>query len=1809
MVSFLYILADVAKLIDPAANLYQQRNTVPHSYQRFESSSSAAIADPLSISASIAGLVSLADIVFLRLTKYIKSVKNAESEINDLCKEVNVLGGAVSMLSRLARGHEMEDEPFNKDFRMYHIEGCAFILNEICEKTKKYDTTPKGKLLRLMWPYTSSKTKELLANLSRHKENINLALTANSMEALLRCLAKDEDRAKAIAEIQADVQKTREIVARIQEDSHQKEVLRFFLPYNPQPNYEMSVKLRHPMTGMWLERLPSFQTWLSSPSSRLWLSGIPGAGKTVLAGSIIGQALLRCSDTVAVGFFFCDYKNELTQTPVSVLGALAHQIARQNEQAYLMLEEYYSELHPERGLPRSPDPDDLARVIVTMAKAFDQVYLVIDGLDECQDSTDEVVRALCDIGENSDEISLALLSRHEGNIRDSLQGPETHFINIQIAAHKEDITEYVTSEIQERIRNKRLHLEDLSLQGEILDGLVDGANGMFRWVACQLDHLGSCVSDEQCRQALRSLPPDLPETYLRILKRIPKAQQLHVQLTLDFIAYADFKLSIAQLREVLSVPANSSLLKASAVIREDAITRICSSLVRKSNDGNYLEFAHFSVKEFLMSEFLELSEFQMFSISKGRSHRVLATRCIEFLQLDNFNHLPTPTADGISTMKQTNLQHPFYSYAAQNWDWNWNEELESPDIIEMIHQIINESFRPLHFAATLSLPEITSALLMQIDRQDAEKLFEGMFKCAVNVLNGALQECCLRSGLSVEIPQIFQRHVGTVAWATQYTLETLEILIEYFEKVPENIIGFSMRCWARSGDFSVAQLLEMQNAVNDGKYYWLDEEADSLLGFCKYLSSMIDESPLHFELCRLVWEFVIKVNDDLDYLNSWEVDSRISKDLPTLRNFVISGCEQITRAEAFAIAVRDPRLDVSSITDSDTRNGPLHMLVLADHDRWMDRWELREEEWADEINEMLNVLLDGGCNLSSRNNEGHTPLSLALQKRESRVAQIILKRPEFAFGAWESPIPILRLVAQLGSQDVLDQLLRLGFCPSPADYGNKTPLHFLDADTELALVIRLEELFPGARKLRADEKMPWELYLDATNFNPRSVDVLEFLVQPLLCNSELVEGAKVWEYYTSNLLPNDNMTYSETRDRVITSLVKSGALRHYEKVHLQTCLLPVVSALSAFSGDLWGFPIADSTICLLIENTDYWATFRETPSAVQMLKLSATFNLNMAVSQLLERGVGVHRRHDGESALKHVYELPAIDDNSISRVQQFLKHADSTSINQTNPTSGLGLIHISNDLDEQQCRGKILELTVESGASPDLRTASDLGFTGLLHHLHQSNFDSACILLDQGANPLLPSLRGWTAVHMAAAKDATPFLSRLLSPKEFAWMIDWESGCRSVFCSEKFDNATALHLAAAGSGEFLLLLLERVPAINVEATTGNGLTAIHSAAMAGSINCTDILVSRGANVNARSADGRLALHIAVEKGNLGLVERLLELGSEMTARSDGMTPQLLAYGYNHRSVIDRLKAHAAESPAAARLWDNVPSSALAKAVSGAVRSGSLSACKILLGQQSFIDVDISEDGIRGFTPLGFAIRHGMLEISKWLLEEGANANCQNADGTSAVLDMINDHSLNPILPAMLDKYFADGGNILGEPNSLIYSAVDAGNTEGLSVLLRHIRANGNIYKVRAGAERLTAVQIAVNRGRKQFTPLHRAIQCEYKEATHVLVDNGADLEAMDSFNRTPLNFATQKLSNEVASSIVPLLVQAGSNLNCRDDEGMDPLMGACESRSPDAICYLLDQGVSLLSTDHIGQHSTVNVPQAHANACRPLSSQ
>ncbi|KAL1849146.1 hypothetical protein Daus18300_013351 [Diaporthe australafricana] len=277
------------------------------------------MADPLSIAASIAGLISLADIAFIRIKKYTKSAKNADQDVRNLSQEVLLLGGALHSLSRLAQAVDTE-----------------------------------------------------------------------------------------------------------------------------------GIKDQH-------------------------IDSLRSAGKTVLAGTIIQEALRRNSEDIATAFFFCDYKDARTQKVGNVLSALASQLAIQKEDAYGHLERYYGELRPQRALDRIPDVPGLQRVLGDMMRSFTHVYLVVDGLDECGHDTDNVIDAILNIVDNTDNISTALLSRDEDNIRDRL---EKNFTGVEISAHTEDITEYVTSEIEERIRRKSLRIDDLTLKCEIIERLIDGAKGM-----------------------------------------------------------------------------------------------------------------------------------------------------------------------------------------------------------------------------------------------------------------------------------------------------------------------------------------------------------------------------------------------------------------------------------------------------------------------------------------------------------------------------------------------------------------------------------------------------------------------------------------------------------------------------------------------------------------------------------------------------------------------------------------------------------------------------------------------------------------------------------------------------------------------------------------------------------------------------------------------------------------------------------------------------------------------------------------------------------------------------------------------------------------------------------------------------------------------------------------------------------------------------------------------------------------------------------------------------------------------------------
>jgi hypothetical protein len=142
--------------------------------------------DPLSISASVAGLITIADIVIRNGYKYIKAAKNVESAVASLMNEVNLLSGTLHSLRNVAEGLESESVPFRFTTQVHHVEYCYQTLRKINDLLDSFEL-PKAKGLlhsaaqRLRWPLSLSETKQLMVEVERHRATLSLALHADGM--------------------------------------------------------------------------------------------------------------------------------------------------------------------------------------------------------------------------------------------------------------------------------------------------------------------------------------------------------------------------------------------------------------------------------------------------------------------------------------------------------------------------------------------------------------------------------------------------------------------------------------------------------------------------------------------------------------------------------------------------------------------------------------------------------------------------------------------------------------------------------------------------------------------------------------------------------------------------------------------------------------------------------------------------------------------------------------------------------------------------------------------------------------------------------------------------------------------------------------------------------------------------------------------------------------------------------------------------------------------------------------------------------------------------------------------------------------------------------------------------------------------------------------------------------------------------------------------------------------------------------------------------------------------------------------------
>ncbi|KAL8886795.1 MAG: hypothetical protein Q9215_005533 [Flavoplaca cf. flavocitrina] len=653
------------------------------------------MADPLSLSFGIAGLVTLSERLFSRTLKYAKAVRNAPEEIRSLSEEIGALNGLLHRVQLLAR--EVEGQPVETSIQAYGLDSCHKTLDKIKIILDKHEGPATAKATmetvkrRLKWPFSTSEAKSLVEEIGRHKSTLSLALKADEISGLLQILSGQTGLSEGIREIRGELNQRREAEMRIQMSEERRKILDSFGTTTPEKNHDMSLKLRQPQTGLWLTEGEEFSNWLNTAGSGLWLYGIPGAGKTVLAASLIEKAIRRSSQKVAVAFYYCDYKDLETQKPCNILGSLAKQFARQDEQSFRALRTFYQQHRRSDKSPVEYEPQELSALIKSMTVFFEAAMIIVDALDECGKSAKRLAKLLAGLRSSNEytDIKTLFLSRDELDIRDIL----VDYPQVSIAAKSRDLKLYVAAEIATRIEEKDLRIKDPSLQEHIMERLIEGADGMFRWVACQIDYLCELPNDAARRRVLITLPPTLKATYERILQKVNEssgeAQKL-VQRTLLWIIHNP-SISISALCEAVSIETGQRKLDREAIPEEEDILRLCSSLVRRSVSGHNLEFAHFTVEEFLTSDDTRSNgSFSTYHVPPRDGvigSAVIAKGLLTYVLFEDFNKF-----DG-SKCCQTRRKNGQYALLknANHWDIHVRYIMDDPEELDLLQKLFQPS--------------------------------------------------------------------------------------------------------------------------------------------------------------------------------------------------------------------------------------------------------------------------------------------------------------------------------------------------------------------------------------------------------------------------------------------------------------------------------------------------------------------------------------------------------------------------------------------------------------------------------------------------------------------------------------------------------------------------------------------------------------------------------------------------------------------------------------------------------------------------------------------------------------------------------------------------------------------------------------------------------------------------------------------------------------------------------------------------------------------------------------------------------------
>jgi len=359
---------------------------------------------------------------------------------------------------------------------------------------------------------------------------------------------------------------------------------------------------------------------------------------------------------------------------------------------------------------------------------------------------------------------------------------------------------------------------------------------------------------------------------------------------------------------------------------------------------------------------------------------------------------------------------------------------------------------------------------------------------------------------------------------------------------------------------------------------------------------------------------------------------------------------------------------------------------------------------------------------------------------------------------------------------------------------------------------------------------------------------------------------------------------------------------------------------------------------------------------------------------------------------------------------------------------------------------------------------------------------------------------------------------------------------------------TLAHSCNGGSAsvtEFLLNL--RLFDGRLDSPDDTGFTYLQGAILLGNFELTKLLVEAGCNVNAPSDEGLSALLLAVQgiDGPLGateiFTELLLKYGADPDLRTaSGMTPLLIASYAGNVALATLLVNNKADLHSC----DNDGCNALYFASKSPMEQNEDEYCpegvikeKEYTGMIEFLyshGVNINQCDEEGVTPLLLACEEGNEEVVETLLRLGADPKVANSvNGFSA-----------------------------------LHYAAQNENCDGQFIRL--------LLKCGADVNAVTKEE--------KLTPLHlSALLCSI-EVVKALVENGANVNALDTDGDTALHNCAGKHNGTDRAEIVEYLLENGAEfINKGNANGFTPLAAAAAAENRQVAAILIKRGAEKLS--------------------------